>query len=67
MAIRCSGAHKGPIQQVTATCQACGRNIYETDMEYEQDLDKVLESARKKHQGVSISLKEAELRGYGIL
>lgn len=34
------------IQQFTECCLDCGRNIYESDDEYEADLDKRLQSKR---------------------
>ena len=45
--VRCEGGkHKGPFQEYTETCLACGRNSYETYAEYERWLDEQLKEAR---------------------
>ena len=64
MVQRCVGEHKGPIQQFTATCQACGRNIYETDTEYEAALDDALAKQGTSDQQQRIREKESRLRKF---
>lgn len=51
---RCS--HKR-VQQYTECCLDCGRNIYETDKEYEAYLDEQLASQRIAHKEKQLGMR----------
>lgn len=64
MSPRCPGGnHKGPIQQFTEVCLACGHNIYETDAEYEAALDRELATDRVAEKEHALRAKQAADRG----
>lgn len=59
MTPRCpNGTHKGPIQDFTEVCLACGHNIYESDEEYENALDAALATSQDASAKNRIAEKE---------